>query len=952
VTFVALNYGSLFTSRKQAQTAVDSATLAVAQELSNVTVDGTAFGRVGVVDQYPKGKGLTVAPVFGINTLAARARLDFLIAKSLNNTTMQVLAKADLAEVDKASKKLRDILVTAKQGSITYSDANGDSKTVNLKQLATTAFNTSSARINTVADVASKDIELELGTMSGQIVSNIPIPRPTNKGLDGASNISAQYRGSDGKDNTYYLANVPVPVGDKNITLAYLGDQPELVDRNSFKAVEDATNVIPTVVRLTVHEQVQAPATGREKPIKSTKTEIACAVAGGPRVQPTRNIFRLEFPQGLPGNDPNGLPGTADATWDTVAGIMNASQIDSVNGEGAGDGNWNGKGGYFTAQGGPFPGPGSTIVPSDVFGRTKDDPSVALSAYVYDWLRNDGLRPNIDEVTKAFRNLDLRKSTPGNPSLASAHDIFMPSAYAECAVGQCNVYGAIFTLESDSTKAMFGPATNTVNGITYVGDPRSLMNFSRDTNSYMNQAMVFRMQASIPQQLGWVTDPTVMAYGRDNNGRVSTVDCNPIEDLLDYRQALINTMFRARDVATAGVTVDTDAKNELRPLVAEYNRLTNEANAIAAQAAIASFNGNQALYNQLSNDYDAKLAERNVVSDKMKPWQKMESRGMAARANGVVCFQDTVAAVNRMLNVTSRGCQKFSDTHYLLGKNFGSGSGGVHFFGAGPSGDYTPSDAAQDQGTWVALIKGDGKVDTKQDSGASGGRSWTGGAQDDPSGVPDFINNSSLNAITRSTCSSIPTSQILNFKFVGSGDASFSEGGGTVQVSVVGGADQENTWKLPKDGSGNILDATEWVQYVRNNGRFEQVTGISALLEGQSQYQALNVYKEKVANSTINGKPLYMTWSIMAQNNVRNPGSSDAHSAEAPGNTLNCIGAPGEGNQKACDAEGIRFQVTSPSLEVPDKYPEIRIPPPPPGLPPLVATQSFPPPPPPPASHH
>jgi hypothetical protein len=124
-------------------------------------VSGTAFGRVGVVDSYPKGRGLTVAPVFGVNTLAARARLDFLIAKNLGNTTMQVLSKEDLDDVDRAAKQLRDVLLTAHSGAFSYTDAEGTNHTVNLKNVAMTAFNTSAARLNTIGDITTNDVELE-----------------------------------------------------------------------------------------------------------------------------------------------------------------------------------------------------------------------------------------------------------------------------------------------------------------------------------------------------------------------------------------------------------------------------------------------------------------------------------------------------------------------------------------------------------------------------------------------------------------------------------------------------------------------------------------------------------------------------------------------------------------------------------------------------------------------
>jgi hypothetical protein len=904
VTFVALNYGHLFTSRKQSQSAVDSAALAVAKTLSDVTVQDPAFGRVGIIDSYSKQNGLARQPVFGINTLLARARLDWLIARELGNTTMTVLAEQDINNARRAANNLRTELSSAVVNHSNFTFVDNDGRRVDLGKslfaVAKDAFNTSSARIANVGDVADSDITMEIGTMNGQAVSNIPIPQPNSKAR--ADGVSATYRGADGVDRTYYLANKDIPTGNGNIKFAYVADAPELMDRASFSPTTAGSTDMPTVIRLTVREKIRSQAGGREGVQQGTKTEIACAVMGGPRVTPTASIFRMEFPQGLPRNQ--------SITWDTVQDVMNASQISDA-GSGASNGNkWNGNGRYFTAVGGPFPGSGN-ISASNVAGRNADNPSVALSFYVYDWLRNDGLRPNIDGVVNALR-ANLRTDQVNN--LISSNDLLMPSAYATCPdPNKCNVWGCIFNLHPNSDIAM-GPGTN---------DDRSLTTFNAgNRNAFLQQAFTFRMQSSVPQQMAWVTDRTTLAYGMGSAGQITTVDCNPISEELDFRQSIIDSMYRGKDVAQAAYEVGNEAAPEAARLARECDDIRDEMNIYVAEMndAVANqdtngYNAAKARYDDAKSRHDAKYAEYLIPATQM-------NRAVNAYTNGYGLMRTMrEVVIQNLLDITSIGCDKIDDNHYVLARN-------IHF--------YPPRQ--HDVGSYKSEIKGPGTPGVTPTSPPVSTNQSVSGNWLSMNGATQFVDTNAVTAAQQNTCSVQQSGLERNFKFISVGDStSGQEGSGRVILVANHDRVQSPGW--------HIIPQNQWGTITPE--QFAQITGISSTLEGQSQYQALNVYSQTDPQDP----RLMVVWSIMAQDNNRSPASSDVHNPDpSTGNQLDC-GRRTDNNQ-ACDAEGLRFQVTSPYLYLDHPWPNINPPPPPPQAPAVAPIPSAPAPPNPPRPHH
>lgn len=930
VAFVALNWGQLFTHQKQAQTAVDAAALAVAREVAKVTITDPNFGRIGMVDAYTS-QGLSAQPVFGINTIMARARLDYLVGRRLGNTTFNFLANRDADDAARATRRMNNELLRLRSGPVTYQDKDGNNQSINLQQVAADAFNSSGLRAAGTQPIAAADVTVDFGTLQGTGITNVPLPEPAGADPDSRdASRSATYKDATGQTRSFYRSGVNVPASGstKNFIFAYIGDTQQLVDRASFQAAAlvDSTSAtpiqVPSVVRVTIRETVRAVATGREGPIQQQKVEIACAVPGGRRVTPPAGILRIEFPQGIPVQDNGGVE------FNTPLSLMNSSMLPadaSASTSASGATGWAGLGSYFTSSGGPFPGPG-TVSPSNVNGRSQDNPSVALAFLVYDWVRNDGLRPNIEAVYKSLNEINLRTASlgettktalvPGDEVLFTDRgDFFMQPACAQFSFvnvsnlirlpSYCNVVGGIFEMHDNSTDAMNGTGNRPA-------DPRSLRWFTRSNgtilNEFMNQAVTFRTMLGTPMQMAWAPG-TTMLHGL-LNGEPSTTDGHPISQLLDYRQALIDQILKALDAANAAVQV-TD---QLWP---EIDRLTNQI--LDKQAEIADIDAQlSALYDSgitAGDEVQELLDRRNqleaeivALEAELRPLQAQYRRAEAVYAAAVDAVTLAVAALQNMLNVTATGVHKLGATAYQV---------------AGNNMFYPPTKAPS-----ASDILNGTNMDTGQASGATGSRRWD--------NSPVFLNN--LANYRTIICTPDVVGPLRRaFKFLSTGSSAEGSGGGVV-VAV---SDQlPNGWITPiRDPNTGYFDVPT---------NFSASTGIAALGEGQIQYQALNVYHEV---STADPR-LHIVWSVMAQTNVRNPAANFNPFDPQQGGGIDCTRSnPAETDpaKKACDVEAARFQFTSPLLWTTIEVPEFQIPPPPRGLP---AIPPVPPPPQPPRPSH
>jgi hypothetical protein len=520
IAFFIMNYGQLIGTHKEAQTAIDAAALQVAKDISRVVVgptDGAQMGYVALVDQVPKNNDLNQPPIVGINTLMATARLDALIADKMNNTTMQVLAIHDLERVKRDSRLLRAKIIEAVKNGSVLKDKYGES--VDIIANAVSAYDSNAVKMS--KGKRSSGLTILLGNYKdGSGITNIPVPQPESMAQVDSSNSTMI-----GK-RTCYKPYVPVQTRVGANTLTYMfsavAEEPTLVHDSDFAEFAGGGDyLIPTLVQVSADETVK-PIAGAEGSQTQAIHTVATAVAGS---------VRQSFPSGaMQVSMPGGKPPAGYVDVSSVKSIMNHSQIavKSVpQGKAADKANANTIGGvspyegwnaasvgtYFTAKRGDFPNdPGASLDPTDFRGRSSDDPSVILSFYVYDWLHNMYLRPNIESTVNA-----LSASLWDSKSISYSDDFCLP-AVAEG--------GELLPV----TFGIFNVSTNGSN------DPRDLRKYHEDPEAYRRQfANVFGYVAAdmtLPNQS--------LVVAMDKNSNVVTTNGEPAQVLLDLWQAMTN----------------------------------------------------------------------------------------------------------------------------------------------------------------------------------------------------------------------------------------------------------------------------------------------------------------------------------------------------------------------------------------------------------------------------
>ncbi len=904
VLFLAVTYTQQFTHQKEAQTGIDSAALAVAKEISLVTVRDPNLGLIGVTDQFQAG-GPQQQLVYGINTLVGRARLDAVISRALSNDDMLLLANRDSQQVLSAARSLRTALV-APQGQLNYTGPNG-AVSRNLQAIAALAYNSNPTRAENSPDVTANDVTVEIGFVNNDAagLTDIPIPSPESLSQGASnSNFSGQIN-----DQKYYKAGVnsTVPGVGGQYVFSAIGRQPRLVDRQAFTTGAPNPNLVATVVRVSINQKISRT-DPRAGTLEGTKREVSCAAAGGERLPTTAGLFRVEFPQGVPQDQSSG------DNFRSILAIMNAPITA-----------WSGQGDFFTAQGGPFPGNGRVIpaqFPSNTTPgsdprfnpRRSATPGQSLSYYIYDWLRNDGLRPNVQSVVNALSS-NLRTSASvsiadaGKSIFDQAGEIIIQKAWAQATVpgttAQCGrIWGAIYDIIPNSTDAM-------------KADPRSLNKFPEDRNAYTDQGYVFRMQASAPQQVAFTAaqpnGKSAIAIGfSQETGCPTTTNGFPLDHITSLRTALgkcndvalksYEEAERVREVAEANKTNLETQRQVWRTRGNAINNQIGQIDAILYQLSLQTFSRRTGGYARAIAYRNQLLSMRAALAAQLPPINaeiqrltilyneehRKSVRAVAVERNAIIVINDINALINNLLAVSSIGIQKISETHYKLAESI----------------DYRPITitATQDE------IRGFGAI---------------------PDGIDDWQTLTKVFSSNPANVAQIscppgvrPNGQARNITLLSVGDSSFDKDKGAVMYTVSNEAPTNHV-----NGISPYNQASA-ATYRNNVNNFQNVTGVSALLEKQSQFQDLNGY-----GITSPCDPDVMVYySFMGQDNGHNLSDSkiDLRSEKTKGNKLDCGRAQANSEQQPiCDNEEGRWQCTTPALRFKTKlvpYPVPKLP--------------------------
>lgn len=373
LAFFALGYVRLVGSSSEQKTAIESAAIAAAREISTIVIDNPDFGYVGLSDSAPIGSATSAGdfyylPVHSINTLIGTARLDYLIATQpgLDVPEWRELATIDLNKAKAAADDLIDEIRDSITPTGTARNKNG--ATVRPYQAAEAAYQQNLIRMSGGGNYVANSMKLELGVVDG--ITSIPVPNPV--GVDASLDNSNTTAGC-------YKSYVNVPIGDQDFVFAGIGSSIKLVDLKQWKPTKSGLPYQhPTIIRAEAVQQVKN-GTENDARIKSA----ACA-------QPASVYDPRPYPGALTLSFPDGVPDGAEPIREPIDlyGPLLSQSEDTCE--------------YLDATPGDYPtSASSAMAPGAAWPIPSESTKLASSACkiaVYDWLRRAGTKANVDSI--------------------------------------------------------------------------------------------------------------------------------------------------------------------------------------------------------------------------------------------------------------------------------------------------------------------------------------------------------------------------------------------------------------------------------------------------------------------------------------------------------------------------------------------------------------------------
>lgn len=366
-----VGYVRLMGTQTERKTAIESAALTAAREMSRIVIQNDDFGMVGLSDAAPIGSDTSAADNFytsvhSINTLIGTTLLDYIIADELNDPEMKILAMDDVTKVRQAA----DDLMTALQNSISSGGTglDRDGNTVSPYAAAEAAYRRAQVRMAGASSYEAGSLQLSLGAVQGGLATNIPTPAGWSGSFPSTSTIANHYR-----------SYVPINFDGQDWVFAGIGDSVKLVDNKKWVATASG---LPyqhaTIVRAEAVHNVNN--NGSNQKLKT----IACAQPASvydPR--PAPGALLVSFPDGMPDgtctmNSINDLYGPCLADSDDASDIYKSNggdyPVDSGTTIAENNGEW------------PFP--------RDLLRKGANSCKIA----VYDWFKRAGTKARVSAV--------------------------------------------------------------------------------------------------------------------------------------------------------------------------------------------------------------------------------------------------------------------------------------------------------------------------------------------------------------------------------------------------------------------------------------------------------------------------------------------------------------------------------------------------------------------------
>jgi hypothetical protein len=408
VILFMLGYVRILGSHSEQRTAIESAALAAAKDLSRIVVEDPNFGFISLSDGAPVGTSTAAGdkyfmPVHGINTILGTIRLDMIVADQLNDPVMKDFIDRDYNNAMTAKDRLVNVLENAVSGApgAGSEPRDRDGAIVDPYDSAVKAYKANVIRQTANSKFVEGSLKLQLGCVVGGGSTNIPIPKPET-----LSSVSG-----DQRIGNFYKSYTNIPFGDKDFVFAGIAEGATIVDNNKFsKTIPGLPYVIPSIVRAEGDQMIST--TDGTNVHKGVQKAAACAQPFNVYdPKPAPGILSISFPDGKP-------PEIASlgSLW-IEPQFLSPSKDTQI----------------LTPLGGDYPGGGGTLTPSTWSaggggggggggGASGNTPvSMIWSSSFYDWLRRGGTKVDINSIKAAV-------STPF-PSLVPANK------------GQANVFG-------------------------------------------------------------------------------------------------------------------------------------------------------------------------------------------------------------------------------------------------------------------------------------------------------------------------------------------------------------------------------------------------------------------------------------------------------------------------------------------------------------------------------
>ena len=353
-----------FVERTRTQSVVEAASLVAANDISRIIVDDPNFGFVALSNYPPVGRATCAPdgeplPVTGINTLVATVRQNTILARELENATMDNLAAGDHENLKGTIANLNATLQQSVNGMgvANYVDIHGR-KVDPLRDVR------EFLKKNLPANVHLKYVRLSNGWLRGGSETSTPVPQPERL----ARLKNDQIRGGE------YQAFLDVPVEQRSFSFAGLGRSSALVSAAEFSPAD--SRHINSIVRVECLVSVDNVCHFGLPFGLDSLSEVKCAACAQPFTLPDigpKGVMTLRFTGGP-------VPGLQCWSDFLNQGNFRESKITSYDIIG-GDYPLDSQARMVQLQGGDSPGA------AQLFAEN-----------LYYWLRNGHTRPRLDAV--------------------------------------------------------------------------------------------------------------------------------------------------------------------------------------------------------------------------------------------------------------------------------------------------------------------------------------------------------------------------------------------------------------------------------------------------------------------------------------------------------------------------------------------------------------------------